>query len=178
MERINAEQQTQRTIGDAPRDRASGWFLAFTIMAAVAVLATAVFGVMLLVRATDDGPAAVETIATPEGQSAFILFDEFHTTLFVSPGVVGDNALDVVLARHDGAAAEDVTGVTVSVSQDGAGRDERRAEPVAGSPGTFRVSGLSFPSPGDWTFEVEVTSTSSDPVRDTAVIPIGERSGN
>jgi hypothetical protein len=147
-------------------------------MAAVAVLATAVFGVMLLVRAADDGPTAVETITAPEGQSGFILFDELHTTLFAAPGVVGENTLDLVLARHDGAPADDVSGVTVAVSLSGTELDERRAEPVADNPGTFRVTGLSIPEPGDWTFEVSVTSTSSDPVVGTTVIPIGAPPGN
>ena len=177
MERIDAG-HTKRTIEGAERNRSQTRFLAFAIMAAVAVLATAVFGVILLVRAADGGTTAADTIVTPEGQSGFILFDEFHTTLLVTPGVVGENTLDIVVARHDGAEADDVTGVTVAVSRDGAAGDERRAEPVAGSPGTFLVTGLSIPEAGDWTFEVSVTSTSSDPVSDTTIIPIGAQSGN
>ncbi|MGH3038023.1 MAG: hypothetical protein ACRDLZ_01220 [Gaiellaceae bacterium] len=68
--------------------------------------------------------------------------------------------------------------MTVSASQDGAQVEAAAAEPVAGSPGTFRVSRLLIPSAGDWQVELSLRQGNSDPVSDTTVIPIEAPSSN
>ena len=150
-------------------------FAAYSVAAVAALLATAAVAMILLGR---DSTAGVGTTAAAavQQQTAFAFFDEFHATLIVTPGTTGENAVDVILATHDGSGAPDVSAVTVAAALPSAGIEPGSypAEPVAGSPGTFRLA-VPFPEPGDWELTVSVTGAGAEPAAETAVVPIGGR---
>jgi hypothetical protein len=158
------------TPGGGGRRFALYWVAAFAALVGTVVLAVIVLG--------PDSTASVGTTeATGEGQqTAFALFDEFHATLIVTPGATGANTLDLILATHDGSGAPDVSEVTVTAALPSAGVEPRAypAEPVAGSPGTYRVD-LPLSQPGDWELTLSVVPAGSEPVAETAIVPIGAR---
>jgi hypothetical protein len=165
-------EQEASTTRSPTRADLSGRLVAYTVAAVAAGLGTLVLAVAMLAPRSSAREDAAP--GTPEAATGFILFEEFHSTLFVSPGATGENGLDVVLARHDGSELTGVSSVTVAVSEPGgASLGELEARPLAESPGTFRVAHLSIPSAGDWEFALSVGAGEGEPVRDTTVIPIG-----
>jgi len=167
MEERNAEHA--RTTGR------SRWYAAYSIAALVGVLGTAVLAVVVL------GPESNASVGTtdaaaPQQQTAFAFFDEFHATLIVTPGTAGENTVDLTLATHDGSGAPDVSDVTVAAALPSAGIEPTTypAEPVADSPGAFRVL-VALPEPGDWELTVSVAGAGTEPAAETAIVPIGAR---
>ena len=70
----------------------------------------------------------------------------------------------------------DFAEVTVTATPPAAGGEPAvaPAEPVDGSPGLFRAE-LALPEPGDWELTVSVVEAGSEPVAESAVVPIGAR---
>lgn len=172
------EQTAEPTrIGGSTRAGSRARLLVYVLAVAVTVLGAALT-VTLLVRelagggsdaATAPAPAPAETPA-----SGFVFFDELHTTVLVSPGIAGENTIDLVVARHDGTTPTDVSAATVKVAQPAGGAvlGTFDAAPVEGSPGTFRATGVAVPSAGDWEFEISVES-GAEPLSGTTLLHIG-----
>jgi hypothetical protein len=125
----------------------------------------------------DSSAGTTTTPAAPlQQQTAFALFDEFHATLILSPGKAGSNTLDLAFATHDGSPTPDFVEVTVTAALPSAGGEPvvAPAEPVSGSPGLYRAE-LALPEAGDWELTVSVAEAGSQPVAESAVVPIGAR---
>lgn len=157
------------------KDADRGRLLAYGIAAFVAAAGTAVLLIMTVVGSSN-GAVGSGSGSGSDRQSGFIFFDEFHTVVLVEPGAAGQNSIDVAVAYHDGTIPTNVTAVDVTIGRDGQELGDFTAEPVSGSPGIYRVSGVSIPSAGDWDFGVTVAVTDEEPVSDTTVISIGEPS--
>jgi hypothetical protein len=156
-------------LGSSTRARERRLLLACALAGAVAAL-----GLVALVLALISRPADGTTAPAVQQSTGFILFDEFHVTLFVTPGATGENTIELDLATHDGSGAPDVSAVTVTtVGPLGEEPAEYAAVPVAGSPGTYRVTDVSFPSAGDWQLGVSARVAGSEPAEDTTVVSIG-----
>lgn len=152
-----------------------GRFLAYGIAAFVAAVGTAVLLIMTVVG--NSGATVGSGSSSDSGrQSGFIFFEEFHTVILIAPGAAGPNTVDVAIAYHDNTVPTNVAEVDLTVGQSGQQTGEFKAEPLAASPGIYRVTGVSIPSAGDWEFGVTVAMTDEEPVSDTTVIPIGEPS--
>ena len=113
--------------------------------------------------------------AALEQQTAFALFDEFHATLIVTPAAAGPNTVDLALATHDGSPVPEFAEVTLTATPVTGGEPAvATAEPVADSPGMYRAE-LALPEPGDWELTLTVAEAGSEPVAESAVVPIGAR---
>jgi hypothetical protein len=152
----------------APDSGSRGRFYAYAIAAVGAVLAAVALAVVLL--------WPEDTSSQSSSHAGAILFAEIHATLLVDPGVAGANSVEIEIARHDGAPPE-VRGVVLTVRNpsDGTSLGEFDARPVEVSPGTFRVSNLTIPTPGDWEFALGI-SQREETLSDSTLITIGAQS--
>lgn len=174
MERSRVE-GTRRARSEPSPDGERRRFVAYAIAAVVAALGTVALAVVLL------RPDSAATGGTPEAvakgpQTASLFFQEFHATLTLTPARAGENTVDLILSNHDGSGAPDVSDVTVATSPPAEGIEagEYSAEPVAGSPGAYRVD-VPLPAPGDWEFTITARPAGSEPATETAIVPIGAR---
>lgn len=87
--------------------------------------------------------------------------------LTVTPAVVGENRVELVLARHDGTPTADAD-VTVV-----AGGREYFAEPVAGSPGSYRIPAVAFDRAGDRELTLTASVAGAEPASQTTTVTIG-----
>jgi hypothetical protein len=165
---------TQRGYGIEAKAADRGRFLAYGIAAFVAASFTAA---LLIVAVVGNSGTVGSGSGSGNGTSGFIFFEEFHTVLLLDPGAVGANTIDVAIAYHDGTVPTNVSGIELTVGQDGRQIGEYAAEPLPASPGVYRATGVSIPSAGDWDFGVTVSTTDEEPVSDTTVIEIGASSG-
>ena len=172
----NAERERASTEAGSGRRRAL-----YGIAVAVAVLGAAVLAAVAFgpdSKATSGTNATTDTAeaSAETQQTAFALFDEFHATLIVTPAAAGTNTVDLFLATHDGSGAPEVSEVTVAAALPSAGVSPTvyPAEPVADSPGAYRVT-LPLTEPGDWELTVSAVSAASGAVAETTVVPIGAR---
>ena len=150
----------------APDSGSRGRFYAYTIAAVGAVLAAVVLAVVLLWPEGTSGQNSGNAAGS-------ILFAEIHATVLVDPGVAGANSVEIEIARHDGATPEvKAVALTVRNPSDGTSLGEFDARPVEGSPGTFRVSNLTVPTPGDWEFALGI-SQQEETLSDSTLITIG-----
>jgi hypothetical protein len=177
MEGRIAEHTTQRPEQEQPVGDRSMRFILYALAAAVAVAATAGLALVLLGPGGDDGNAAAPSEeVTPA--SGFVFFSELHANVLVSPGTAGENTIDVAVATHDG-TEPNVSALIVTVSEpNGTTLAELPAEPVEGASGTFRVSGVSIPTAGDWQFTLTVDGGSAEPETQSTLIPIGAPAGS
>ncbi len=172
MEKRNAEQAN--TTVERPKPGGRGRFIAYSVAAFAAALGTVVLALVIFApESTTDAGAP----GSPQEATGFVLFEDYHATLIVSPGAVGENTVDVVLLRHDGGSDTGVSDVVLSLRQPLGGTvlGDFPAQPVAGSPGTFRVSGVSIPSAGKWEFGLSLSGEGGNPVGNT-IIQIGAAS--
>ena len=158
----------------APDSGSRGRFYAYTIAAVGAVLAAIVLAVVLLWPEGTSG----QNPRHGTGSYGFILFARFHAIVLVDPGVAGANSVEIEIARHveapPGVSAVEVTVVNPS---DGTSLGEFDAQPVQGSPGTFKVSNLTIPAPADWQFALRVSEKEKETVGPATLITIGAPSG-
>lgn len=170
MDERNAERERASTEAGSGRRYALYGIAVAVVVLGAAVLAVVAFGPDSNAT-TDTAEASAET-----QQTAFALFDEFHATLIVTPAAAGTNTIDLFLATHDGSGAPEVSEVTVAAALPSAGVSPTvyPAEPVADSPGAYRVT-LPLSEPGDWELTVSAVSAASGAVAETTVVPIGAR---
>jgi hypothetical protein len=177
MEGRTAEHTTQGPEREQPEGDRSLRFILYALAASVAVAATVGLAIVLLVPGGDEG-----NTAAPAGEAApasgFVFFSELHANVLVSPGTAGENTIDVAVATHDG-TEPNVSALIVTVSEpNGTTLAELPAEPVEGASGTFRVSGVSIPTAGDWQFTLTVDGGSAEPETQSTLIPIGAPAGS
>ena len=154
----------------APDSGSRGRFYAYTIAAVGATLAALVLAVVLLWPEGTSGRGGANATGS-------ILFAEIHATVFVQPGVAGPNSVEIEIGRHDGATPEiRAVAVTVTNPSDGASLGEFDAEPEQGRAGTFRVSNLTIPTPGDWEFALSISEQDKEALSDATLITIGAAS--
>lgn len=146
-------------------------------IAAVAAVIVATIGCLVLVGflVAPDGGAGEG--AAEGDQVAVAVFPDFHATLVVSPGSVGEDTIDLTLLTHDGSAPPALDGLSVTVSRPVGGAEpvEYQAEPVPGTLGTYTVDAVSFSSPGEWDLAVRARPQGSEPVLQLVTISIGGR---
>jgi hypothetical protein len=160
---------------ERPEDARGPHFLLYAVAALVAVTATAVLAIVLIATSGAGGGSDAEG----QPASGFVFFEETHASILVEPGTTGANVLDLLVGRHDG-ADPGVTSLTVSVANptSGATLGDFEAEPEADSPGAYEVSGVDFPSAGDWQFTLTLETKESGPETQSTLISIGEPSGS
>jgi YtkA-like len=165
-------------IRESEQGRTPGGERRFALLAAAALAAFVGLVALTAVLLGRDSSAAGGTTeaAALEQQTAFALFAEFHATLIVSPATAGQNTLDLAFATHDGSPTPEFAEVTVTAALATAAGEPSSfpAQPVADSPGVYRAD-LTLPEPGDWELTVSVAEAGSEPVAETAVVPIGAR---
>jgi hypothetical protein len=154
-----------------PLEASSLRFILFAAAAIVALMGTAVLAYVLL------APDAGDSSARPG--AGFVLLNQFHATIVVSPGAVGNNSVDITVGSHDEATPLTNTSVIVTPFEPGSDRPvgDFPGEPVPGSPGAFRIAGLSLPTAGDWSFTVVVSSPGFAPETGTTTIEIASANG-
>jgi hypothetical protein len=172
MEGRTAEQPTPSAPPERPDDARGPHFLLYAIAALVAVTGTAVLAIVLIATS---GVGGGSDEAEGQPASGFVFFEETHASILVEPGTTGENALDLLVGRHDG-ADPGVTSLTVSVADPngGASLGDFQAEPVSDSPGTYEVAGVDIPSAGDWQFTITIETEKSGSETQSTLIAIGE----
>ncbi len=169
---MNADRVTQ-TEAVPPEGGGSGESRLFIAAVAAAIVATIGSLVLVGFLVAPDGDTGEGAAAGD--QVAVALFQDFHATLVVSPGTVGENTIDLSLLTHDGAGAPELDGLSVvSRPLDGGEPVEYQAEPVSGSPGIYTVDAVPFSSPGDWELAVRARPQGSEPVVQAVTVSIGE----
>jgi hypothetical protein len=173
MEGTNAAGIRESEQAPAPRGRKPYALLVLATLLALA--GTVALAAVVLGDESSAGTTTTPAAPLPQ-QTAFALFAEFHATLILSPATTGANTLDVAFATHDGSPTPEFAEVTVTATLPTAGAEPVVAtvEPVEGSPGLYRAE-LALPEPGDWELTVSVVEAGSEPVAETAVVPIGAR---
>lgn len=174
MEGHAAEHPPATTPPPSPEDARGPHFLLYAIAALVALTGTAVLAIVLIATSGIGGGSDANEAQPASG---FVFFEQIHASILVEPGSTGDNALDLLVARHDG-ADPGVTSLTVAVANptDGTMLGDFQAEPEAGSPGAYSVPGVRIPTPGDWQFTVTIQTKDSGTETQSTLISIGEPS--
>ena len=166
------ERATQdTTTPEDPAEASPLRFILFAAAAVVAVMGTAVLAYVLL------APDGAGSSSTRPG-AGFVLLDQFHATIVVSPAAVGDNSVDITVGSHDGTTPKDAS-VVLTPFEPGSDRPvgDFPAEPVPGTPGAFSVAGLSLPTAGEWSFTVVLHSPDAEPETGTTKIAIEASAG-